>query len=392
MSKIKVAIVGVGNCASSLIQGIHYHAVQKASENRSKINGLMHLTIGGFYPSDIEPVLAFDIDERKVEKPLHEAMLALPNCTMQLINSLPTSRIQVEMGNPLDGISEHMKEYPAHQRFSLASQSAPSLSKVVHRLKETGSEILINYLPVGSQRATHFYAEACLNAGVSLLNCMPVFIASDPIWSRRFQEKGIPIVGDDVKSQLGATITHRVLTKLFEDRGVTIERTYQLNTGGNTDFLNMLNRDRLHSKKISKTEAVQSQMAERLPDENIHIGPSDYVPWQKDNKVCFIRMEGRGFAGAPVNLELRLSVEDSPNSAGVVIDAIRCLKLARVHKLEGSLSGISAYYMKHPPHQVSDEQARGEVERFIQQFGGDLDKFQKQPIGQPERMTTMKAL
>lgn len=237
--------------------------------------------------------------------------------------------------------------------------------------------------------ATRFYAEACLIAGVSFLNCIPVFIASDSVWARRFQEKGIPIVGDDVKSQLGATITHRVLAKLCEDRGIQIERTYQLNTGGNTDFLNMLNRNRLRSKKVSKTEAVQSQMAERLADENIHIGPSDYVPWQKDNKVCFIRIEGKGFAGAPMNLELRLSVEDSPNSAGVVIDAIRCLKLARVHKLSGPLDGVSACYMKHPPRQMNDEEARQEVETFIHTYGGNPTKSKGSPERQEERMETL---
>jgi myo-inositol-1-phosphate synthase len=328
----------------------------------------MHQRIGEFYPSDIEPVLAFDIDERKVGRPLHEAIFAPPNCTMRLSQNVDESPVNVEMGNPLDGIAEHMKDYPPNQRFVLASDRPATVSQAACRLKETGAEILLNYLPVGSEMATRFYAEACLIAGVSFLNCIPVFIASDPVWARRFQEKGIPIVGDDVKSQLGATITHRVLAKLCEDRGIKIERTYQLNTGGNTDFLNMLNRNRLRSKKVSKTEAVQSQMAERLADENIHIGPSDYVPWQKDNKVCFIRIEGRGFAGAPMNLELRLSVEDSPNSAGVVIDAIRCLKLARLHKLSGPLFGASAYYMKHPPRQMNDEEAKREVETFIRTY------------------------
>ncbi len=371
MSKIRIAIVGVGNCASSLIQGIALYQRVLGRNDYFSIPGLMNTAMGGFYSDDIEPVLAFDIDRRKVERPLYEAIFSPPNCTMRLVSEIPNSEVVVEMGNPLDGFSEHMKDFPESDRCIVADERPIELSKLVQRLKESGAEILLNYLPVGSEKATQFYAEACLGAGVSLVNCIPVFIASDPSWARRFRRKGIPIIGDDVKSQLGATIVHRVLTRLFSDRGVKIDRTYQLNTGGNTDFLNMLNRKRLQSKKISKTEAVQSQMEERLPDENIHIGPSDYVPWQKDNKVCFIRIEGRGFAGAPVNVELRLSVEDSPNSAGVVIDAIRCLKLARDHKLGGPLEGVSAYYMKHPPRQMSDDEAREETKRFIQKYGED---------------------
>ena len=364
MSKIKIAIVGVGNCACSLIEGISYY--QPPFSELSVSPGLMHLKIENYYPSDIEPVLAFDIDERKVGVSLNEAIHASPNCAIKLIPEIPKSNVIVRMGNPLDGIAGHMFDYPEERRFVLADKEVPTLKKVAQLLKESEAEILINYLPVGSEQATCFYAAACLMAGVSLLNCIPVFIVSNPCWAKRFKEKGIPVVGDDVKSQLGATITHRVLTKLFEDRGVKIDRMYQLNTGGNTDFLNMLERSRLRSKKISKTEAVQSQMKKQLSDENIHIGPSDYVPWQKDNKVCFIRIEGRGFAGAPVSLELRLSVEDSPNSAGVVIDAIRCLKLARMHKLAGHLEEVSAYYMKHPPRQMSDDQANKGVEAFIQ--------------------------
>lgn len=367
MPKIKIAIVGVGNCACSLIEGIAYY--QSSSTESLGSTGLMHLKVGEYYPRDIEPVLAFDIDERKVDVSLNEAIHASPNCAIKLIPEVPKSKVIVRMGNPLDGIAEHMREYPKEQRFVLANKEPITLAQTVHLLKETQTEIMINYLPVGSEQATRFYAEACLLAGVSFLNCMPVFIVSDPSWALRFKEKGIPIVGDDVKSQLGATITHRVLTKLFEDRGMKIDRMYQLNTGGNTDFLNMLNRSRLRSKKISKTEAVQSQMKKKLLDENIHIGPSDYVPWQKDNKICFIRIEGRGFAGAPINLELRLSVEDSPNSAGVVIDAIRCLKLARIHKLEGPLEEVSAYFMKHPLHQMSDEKARKGVDLFIKNYG-----------------------
>jgi len=369
MSKIKIAIVGIGNCACSLIEGISYY--QPPSSEPLVSPGLMHLKIGNYYPSDIEPVLAFDIDERKVGVSLDEAIHASPNCAIRLIPEIPKSNVIVKMGNPLDGIAEHMLDYPEERRFVLADKEVPTLAKVARLLKESEAEILINYLPVGSEQATCFYAAACLTAGVSLLNCIPVFIVSNPRWAERFKEKGIPVVGDDIKSQLGATITHRMLTKLFEERGVKIDRMYQLNTGGNTDFLNMLDRSRLRSKKISKTEAVQSQMNKALSDENIHIGPSDYVPWQKDNKVCFIRIEGRGFAGAPVNLELRLSVEDSPNSAGVVINAIRCLKLARIHKLAGPLEEVSAYYMKHPPRQMSDAVAREETEKFIQEYGRD---------------------
>jgi myo-inositol-1-phosphate synthase len=270
--------------------------------------------------------------------------------------------VKVLMGPILDGVAEHMKDYPEARRFEPSSQSPVD---VVKELKRSGAEIAISYLPVGSQRATEFYAEACLEAGVSFINCMPVFIASDPRWAKRFRDAGIPIVGDDVKSQVGATIVHRMLAKLFEDRGVKIDRTYQLNTGGNTDFLNMLARHRLKYKKISKTESVQSQLSERLESENIHIGPSDYVPWQCDNKVAFIRLEGRGFGNIPLHLEARLSVEDSPNSAGVAVDAIRCLKIARERKLKGPIFSVSAYLMKHPPKQYADSTAKKMVQEFI---------------------------
>lgn len=370
MSKIRIAIVGVGNCGSSLLQGIALYQKLFENETPAVVPGLMHPLIGGFNPGDIEPVLALDIDKRKVGLPVGEAIFALPNCALKLYPDVQPG-VTVEMGNPLDGISEHMIDYPEHARFVLSGEKPIDRARLVRRLKESGAEILLNYLPVGSEKATAFYTEACLAAGVSLVNCMPVFIASNPSWAERFREKKIPLIGDDVKSQLGATIVHRVLTRLFGDRGVRLDRTYQLNTGGNTDFLNMLNRERLKSKKISKTEAVQSQLAERLPDDNIHIGPSDYVPWQKDNKICFVRMEGRGFSGAPVSIELRLSVEDSPNSAGIVIDAVRCLKIAREHRLSGPLESVSAYYMKHPPRQMDDAQARLETERFIQAYGAD---------------------
>jgi myo-inositol-1-phosphate synthase len=359
MEKIRLAIVGVGNCASSLIQGIEYYKTREGSENL----GLMHYDLGGYQPGDMEVVAAFDVDQRKVGKPIAEAIYALPNCTQKIVDQVSNSKTRVSMGPVLDGVSEHLRDYPESQRFVVAEEPSCDVERV---LRESGAEILLNYLPVGSERAARFYAQGCLNTGVSLINCMPVFIVSDRDWGRRFAEQGIPAVGDDVKAQLGATILHRALTQLFVDRGVKVDRTYQLNTGGNTDFLNMLNPSRLRSKKISKTEAVQSILDVPLKDENIHIGPSDYVPWQHDNKVCFLRMEGRGFAGVPLNLELRLSVEDSPNSAGVAIDAIRCCKLARNREIGGPLTSISAYAMKHPPEQIPDREGRKQVEEFIQ--------------------------
>ncbi len=269
------------------------------------------------------------------------------------------------MGKVLDGFSEHMKDYPEDKTFVLADEPEPTKEEVVNTLKDSGTEILLNYLPVGSEEAVRFYAECALEAGVGFINNMPVFIASDPRWAQRFHEKNIPIVGDDIKSQLGATITHRTLANLFKRRGVKLERTYQLNTGGNTDFLNMLNRHRLRSKKVSKTEAVQAVLAEPLPPDNIHIGPSDYVPWQKDNKVAFIRMEGKLFGDVPMHLELRLSVEDSPNSAGVAIDSIRCCKLALERGIGGPLTSPSSYFMKHPPQQFTDDVACKNTEEFI---------------------------
>jgi len=351
--------VGVGNCASSLVQGIEYYRQHEGTEKL----GLMHYDLGGYQPGDIEVVAAFDVDKRKVGKPLSEAIFALPNCTQVFSPKISNSRTIVQMGHILDGISPHMLNYPAERTFVPADEKPCDVEKV---LRESGAEILLNYLPVGSEEATKFYATCCLNTGVSLINCIPVFIASDPEWGRRFAERQIPIIGDDVKAQLGATILHRALTQLFIDRGVKIDRTYQLNTGGNTDFLNMLNQNRLRSKKISKTEAVQSLFDVPLDPQNIHIGPSDYVPWQKDNKVCFLRIEGRGFGGVPLNLEVRLSVEDSPNSAGITIDAIRCCKLARERKIGGPLNAVSAYAMKHPPVQVPDSLGRQMMEEFIQ--------------------------
>ncbi len=359
MEKIRLAIVGVGNCASSLIQGIEYYQTHEGAEKL----GLMHFELGGYQPGDLEVVAAFDVDKRKVGRPLGEAIYAKPNCTWEIMPRVTNSKTIVQMGDPLDGISPHMRDYPEEQTFVLADEKPCDVEKI---LRDSGAEILLNYLPVGSEKATRFYAACCLNTGVSLINCMPVFIVSSREWGRQFAERKIPVVGDDVKAQLGATILHRALTQLFVDRGVRVDRTYQLNVGGNTDFLNMLNHTRLQSKKISKTEAVQSILDSPLEPGNIHIGPSDYIPWQKDNKVCFLRIEGRGFGGVPLNVELRLSVEDSPNSAGVTIDAIRCCQLARKRKIGGPLSSVSAYTMKHPPEQIPDQEARQRLEEFIQ--------------------------
>lgn len=365
MEKIKIAIIGIGNCASSLIQGIHYYRGKK-EENTI---GLMHFEINGYKPDDIEVVAAFDIDKRKVGEDVHKAIFAAPNCTTVFCPDIPKAGICVEMGNILDGVADHMKDYPEENAFVLSGKPELSKSEIVHRLLKSGAEILMNYLPVGSEKATRFYAECALEAKVAFINNIPVFIASDPEWADRFEKKNIPIIGDDIKSQVGATITHRVLTDLFKKRGVKLERTYQLNTGGNTDFLNMLEQKRLASKKESKTEAVQAVAAKRLANGNIHVGPSDYVPWQKDNKVCFIRMEGRLFGDVPMNLELRLSVEDSPNSAGVTIDLIRCAKLALDRGEGGVLYAPSSYFCKHPPRQFTDDVAFRLVEEFIAKDG-----------------------
>ena len=361
MSEIRIAIAGIGNCASSLIQGITYYSELGAYHADNKL-GLMHYELGRYKPDNIRIVAAFDIDERKVGKPLHKAVFAKPNCTKTFNGGLPDYPVIVKMGEVLDGVAHHMENYPEERRFIIAKRKPCNVAKI---LEQSGADILLSYLPVGSEQATAYYADACLATGVSFINCIPVFIASNTTWARRFEEKNIPVIGDDVKSQIGATIIHRMLTKLFEDRGVKIDCTYQLNVGGNTDFLNMLNHTRLKSKKVSKTEAVQSQLQNRLNNEHIHIGPSDYVPWLKDNKICFIRIDGRGFGNVPVSLELRLSVEDSPNSAGVVIDAIRCCKIARDRKVGGVLISPSAYFMKHPIEQFPDDEARQMVEEFI---------------------------
>ncbi len=361
MRRIRIALIGIGNCASSLVQGIHYYR----NRTRQDTVGLMHWEIGGYGPGDLTVVSAFDIDHRKVGRDLSDAIFAKPNCTTVFCPEIPNTGVEVRMGRILDGLSDHMADYPHARTFLPAEAIEPERREVVDILKTSGAEVLVNYLPVGSEEATRFYAECALEAGVAFVNSIPIFIASDPAWARRFNEKNIPIIGDDIKAQMGATMTHRALTDLFAKRGVKLERTYQLNTGGNTDFLNMLNRARLVSKKASKTEAVQSVAAQRLDNENIHIGPSDYVPWQKDNKVCFIRMEGTLFGGVPMNLELRLSVEDSPNCAGVAIDAIRCAKLARDRGQGGTLTAPSAYFCKRPPIQFTDEEAYRRTEQFI---------------------------
>ncbi|MDX1650149.1 MAG: inositol-3-phosphate synthase [Myxococcota bacterium] len=362
--RVRVALAGVGNCASALLQGIeHYRAVPPEVHEAW---GLLHLEMGGMRPGDVEVVAAFDVDRRKVGRPLHEAAFAAPNCTTVIRDDIAASDVEVQMGPLLDGVAAHMRDYDDAHAFRPADAAPVDVAKV---LAESGAEVLVSYLPVGSEKAVRAYAEACLETGVSLVNCVPVFVVSDPEWGERFRAAGIPCAGDDIKSQVGATIFHRMVTRLFADRGVRVERTYQLNTGGNTDFLNMLERERLRSKKVSKTEAVTSQLPYELPADDVHVGPSDYVPWQKDNKVCFLRVEGRGFGGAPIELEARLSVQDSPNSAGIVIDVVRFVKLARERGLAGPLLPISAWAMKHPPVQMRDDEAARRIEAFLADGG-----------------------
>jgi myo-inositol-1-phosphate synthase len=359
-SGINVALVGVGNCASSLVQGIaHYRG------GANDTTGLMHRSLGGYEAGDIRICAAWDIDRRKVGRDVAEAIFAQPNCTARFCDTIEPTGAIVQMGRVLDGMADHMHAYPDARTFRRANAPEPDRAEVVACLRDARADVMVNYLPVGSQRASEFYADCALEAGVAFVNAIPVFIASDPAWAARFHKARVPIIGDDIKAQLGATIVHRVLTDLFAKRGVRLDRTYQINTGGNTDFLNMLERSRLASKKISKTEAVQSVAADRLGDENIHIGPSDYVPWQNDNKVCFLRMEGTMFGGVPMNLEMRLSVEDSPNSAGVAIDMIRCAKLARDRGLGGPIDPACVWFCKHPPHQTSDDEACAALEVFI---------------------------
>lgn len=358
MSEIRLAIAGVGNCASSLLQGIEYYRDRPAD----KTTGLAHQEIGGYRIGDVRPVAAFDVDRRKVNKPLAAAVFAPPNCTTIFQQELPDYGVSVQMGPVKDGVAKHMEAYPDSKAFRVADCEPCDVAQV---LRDSKAEVLVCYLPVGSQDAAVHYAQACLDAGVAMVNCIPVFIASHPEWSDEFRKHGLPIIGDDIKSQVGATIIHRMLARLLGDRGVELKRTYQLNTGGNTDFLNMLERNRLESKRISKTESVQSQLETSLSSENIHIGPSDYVAWQKDNKVCFLRMEWEGFGNVPMNLEMRLSVEDSPNSGGVVVDAIRCAKLALDRKISGPLLEASAVSMKHPQRLMRDSDARLALEKWI---------------------------
>ncbi len=360
MKEIKVAISGLGNCSSSLIQGIYYY--KNVKNDDELVPGLMHNVVGPYKVGDIKVVAAFDIDARKVGKDVSEAIFALPNCTKTICKDIPKMGVKVQMGPVLDGVADHMKNYPEERRFVVAKAKPVNVAAM---LKKSKADVLINYMPVGSQQATEYYANAALKAGCAFVNCMPVFIVSDQKWAEKFEKAGLPCIGDDIKSQVGATITHRVLSHLFAQRGVKIDRSYQLNVGGNTDFLNMLERARLKTKKLSKTEAVEAELAQRLSYDDLHIGPSDYVPFLKDNKVCFIRMEGRKFGDIPIELELRLSVEDSPNSAGVVIDAVRLLKIAKDRKVGGPILSASAYFMKHPPQQISDEKAREMIEEFI---------------------------
>ena len=355
--KVRVAIVGVGNCASSLVQGVHYY---KDADKESFIPGLMHPELGGYHVSDVEFSAAFDIDRKKVGKDLGEAIFTDPNNTVKFAD-VPHLDVPVQRGMTHDGLGRYLSE--------VIEKADGSTVDVAEALKATGTDVVVNYLPVGSEEATKWYVEQVLQAGCGFVNCVPVFIASAGHWPERFEKRGLPIIGDDIKSQVGATIAHRVLTRLFRERGVKLTRTYQLNFGGNTDFYNMLERSRLESKKISKTNAVTSQLDYNMGEENVHVGPSDHVPWLEDRKWCHIRMEGETFGGVPLNLELKLEVWDSPNSAGVVIDAVRCCKLGLEHGLKGPLPGPSSYFMKTPPEQFSDDEARELVEDFILQYG-----------------------
>jgi myo-inositol-1-phosphate synthase len=352
-NKVRVAVVGVGNCASSLVQGVHFYRDAPAE---ALIPGLMHVTLGDYHIGDVEFSAAFDVDANKVGRDLSEAIFAAPNNTYQFAQ-VPSLGVTVSRGPVLDGLGAYVAD--------LVHPSAGEASDVAQILRDTHTDVVVNYLPVGSEEAIQWYVGQALQAGCAVVNCVPVFIASKPVWQQRFVDAGLPIIGDDIKSQVGATITHRVLTRLFQDRGVRIDRTYQLNFGGNTDFLNMLERSRLESKKISKTQSVTSQLDQDLAGDNVHVGPSDYVPWLHDRKWCYIRMEGTTFGNVPLNLELKLEVWDSPNSAGVVIDAVRCAKIALDRKLSGPLIGPSAYFMKSPPQQFTDDQAHQLVEEFI---------------------------
>jgi len=351
--KVRVGIVGVGNCASSFVQGLSYYRDAKSNE---PIPGLMNAELGGYHISDVEVSAAFDVNASKVGRDVSEAIFAQPNNT-QRFSAVPESGIIVSRGKTLDGLGKYLRDE--------IEESPEDEADVAEILRQSKTDVLVSYLPVGSQKATEWYAEQALEAGCAFVNCIPVFIASNPEWRMRFEERGLPIVGDDIKSQVGATIVHRVLANLFRERGVRLDRTYQLNFGGNTDFQNMLERERLESKKISKTQAVTSQLDIPLPPDDVHVGPSDHVPWLTDRKWAYIRLEGTSFGGAPLNVELKLEVWDSPNSAGIVIDAVRCAKLAMDRKIGGALTGPSSYFMKSPPQQFTDNEARERTLRFI---------------------------
>ncbi len=351
--KVRVAIVGVGNCANSLLQGVEYYKDASPSDS---VPGLMHVDLGGYHISDIEFVAAFDVVKGKVGADLADAIWAHPNDTIKFAD-VPKTGVKVSRGMTHDGIGKYLSQ--------VVEKAPGETDDVVGILRETGADVVVNYLPVGSEEATKWYAEQVLAAGVAMVNCMPVFIAREPYWQKRFEDAGCPIIGDDIKSQVGATITHRVLTTLFGDRGVHLDKTMQLNVGGNSDFLNMLERERLESKKVSKTNAVTSMLDYEIGDKNIHVGPSDYVPWLTDRKWAYIRMEGSSFGDVPLNVELKLEVWDSPNSAGIVIDAVRLAKLALNNGIAGSLEAPSAYLMKSPPKQIRDDEAREQIERFI---------------------------
>jgi myo-inositol-1-phosphate synthase len=351
--KLRVGIVGVGNCASSFVQGIHHYGGVLANEPAP---GLMNLELGGYHVGDIDVSTAFDVSAAKVGRDLAQALLAEPNNTERFA-TVPESGILVRRGPTLDGLGKYVRDD--------IEESEETPVDVAGELERTRTDVLVSYLPVGSQRATEYYAEQALQAGCAFVNCIPVFIASDPVWRKRFEERGLPIIGDDIKSQVGATIVHRMLANLFRERGVRVDRTYQLNFGGNSDFKNMLERERLESKKISKTQSVTSQIDVPLAPGDIHVGPSDHVPWLSDRKWAYIRMEGTAFGGVPLNLELKLEVWDSPNSAGIVIDAVRCAQIARDRRLGGALIGPSSYFMKSPPQQFTDAEARERTLRFV---------------------------
>jgi myo-inositol-1-phosphate synthase len=371
--KIRVGIIGVGNCASSLVQGVHYYRNAKAGDF---VPGLMHVNLGGYHVSDIEFSAAFDIDINKVGKDLSEAIYTKPNNTY-VFAKVPHFGIKVERGMTHDGLGEYLSK--------IIKKAPGPTANIVKILKDTGTDVVVNYLPVGSEEATKWYVEQVLDAGCAFVNCIPVFIAREKYWQKRFQERGLPVIGDDIKSQVGSTIVHRVLVRLLRDRGIKLERTYQLNVGGNTDFLNMLERSRLESKKISKTNAVTSQLDYDLGEGNVHIGPSDYVAWLLDRKWAYIRLEGRGFGDVPLNIEVKMEVWDSPNSAGVVMDAIRCCKLALDNKLSGAIVEPSSYLKKSPPVQFTDSEAREKMEEYIAKYGQKKVSAPKKVAGKSKK-------